>query len=175
MMAIRRKPQEQAALVTKLRSLSIVSTFILTSPLSAQTSRPSDPILLEILSSLKLDPELTEAQQVQKGRERAEREYKKGRAELERYGLCLSGGDARYVDERTGLYAREMGCCITLPDEVKGYNDRLAELVASQGLPADARHLQEQLKTLDTFRVRVPQLNWVSIPSVAKGKTSRSP
>jgi hypothetical protein len=134
--------------------------------LFAQTSQPSEKD--EQLAYWKELFKLSDTDQYQKGRERAERGYLKGKAELEAYGMRpVRPGDDRFVDTQTGLYERPMGCCIVFGEEVKGYNERLRELVKQRGLPADARHLREQMKVLDTFREKAPDVTWQPLPAAA--------
>ena len=81
----------------RISTLTCIPMLLLSSPLRGQTSRPTDrkdPIAYW-QGLMKLDT--TELRQ--KGRDRAERAYSKGRAELEWYGLLAKSlGDHRYID-----------------------------------------------------------------------------
>jgi hypothetical protein len=97
------------------------------------------------------------------GRRRAEREYEAGWSEIEVFGPRFW---REYVDRGTGLYFRNRGCVIMngADVEARAHNERLRELVAAGGPPADARSISDRFKQVLEFSTAKPELRWVRLP-----------
>jgi hypothetical protein len=111
--------------------------------------------------------DMTKAELTAEGRRRADVEYAEGRAEIESYGLRMMG--MVNVDEESGLYIRDFGCVITNNEDVEsnGYNERLRELVAEKGPPANAKGVKKRFKSLQRLVENAPQLMWKDVPWTA--------
>jgi len=96
------------------------------------------------------------------GRRRAELDYAKERAEIEVFGMESPG----YVDWQTGLYLRSRRPRYLNRADIESdaYNERLRELVAEKGVPANAAGIKERYDKVRSFIELAPDLHWVKMP-----------